>query len=366
MLLRNETLLRLVTALLFLTAAPLTALGDYRKFESVPKDGELAGKLTHVAQAVLKDFPKLTADNLALSVIDLSKPEKVMRADYNGDASFYPASLVKLFFMVAAFHRDHFTPEIERALREMIHVSDNDAAAFLVDWLTDTTSGPELEGKALDDFLHRRRGLNRYFASRGYDVSVFLKPWSFGPFGRDQQIMGENRSNRNRASANAIASLFLSIVHRQAVTADASEAMLALLERPLNPPRPNENQVAGFLGEALPPGSRLWSKEGDTSEVRHDAACVELPDGQRYIVVALTRGVADKKTLLPAIGRNLLENFGRQKMIFRAGCRRRICNDSGGLRVRLRIMDAHGLRVSTTAGDIDELRHGNNAVYILR
>jgi hypothetical protein len=56
-------------------------------------------------------------------------------------------------------------------------------------------------------------------------------------------------------------------------------AGLALLERPLAPPRATENQVREFFGESLPEGARLWSKEGDTSEVRHDAAYVELPDG---------------------------------------------------------------------------------------
>ena len=86
--------------------------------------------------------------------------------------------------------------------------------------------------------------------------------------------------------------------------------MLALLERPLAPPRPEENQVREFFGEALPEGSRLWSKEGDTSEVRHDAAYVELPDGKKFVVVILTRGAADDKRLLPAIGRNLLAELG--------------------------------------------------------
>ena len=52
--------------------------------------------------------------------------------------------------------------------------------------------------------------------------------------------------------------------------------------------------------------ARLWSKEGDTSEVRHAAACVERPSGRKYIIVILTRGAADDKTLLPGIGRHLL------------------------------------------------------------
>jgi beta-lactamase class A len=295
--------------LLSLLATSLIARADYREFRAVPVNAELGAKLARAAEATLKEFPKLTADNLALSVIDLTKPESLARADYHGDTSFYPASLVKLFFMVETYHQGKLTPEIERALREMIQVSDNDAAAFLLDVLTDTASGSELEGKALEEFIERRRKLNRYFASLGYDVSAMIKPWSFGPFGRDMQIMGENKINRNRASANSFASLLLWIVRRHAISPQASEAMLALLERPLAPPRPTENQVKEFLGEALPAGSRLWSKEGDTSEVRHDATYLELPDGRKLIVIILTRGAADHKTLLPAIGKHLLDEI---------------------------------------------------------
>jgi len=319
--------------LLALMVAPAIAYADFREFKTVPVDAELGAKLNRAAGASLKDFPRLTADNLALSAIDLTKPETPVRADYHGDASFYPASLVKLFFMVEtyrdfaapggeevksskALHRYNgdeatmpqkkLTPEIERALREMIYVSDNDAAAFLLDILTDTCSGSELEGKALKDFIDRRRKLNRSFASLGYDISAMMKPWSFGPFGRDMQALGENKVNRNRASANSFTSLLLWIVRRHAISPAASDAMMSLLERPLFPPRPTENQVKEFFGDSLPPGARLWSKEGDTSEVRHDAAYIELPSGRKLVIVILTRGAADDKTLLPAIGKRLL------------------------------------------------------------
>src|SRR3989440_1925618 len=324
--------------LLALILAPAIAHANFREFKAVPVNAELGAKLTRAADASLKDFPRLTADNLALSVIDLTKPDAPVRADYHGDASFYPASVIKLFFMVETYRefaaaggedvtalktlqsysgekakkqKKKITPEIERALREMIYVSDNDAAAFLVDILTDTCSGSELQGKALDDFTDHRRKLNRSFASLGYDnISAMMKPWSFGPFGRDMQLLGENKVNRNRASANSFASLLFWIVRRHAISRQASDAMLALLERPLAPPRPTENQVKDFFGESLPFGSKLWSKEGDTSEVRHDAAYIELPSGRKFIVVILTRGAADDKTLLPGIGKRLLAELG--------------------------------------------------------
>src|SRR5947208_145386 len=86
-----------------------------------------------------------------------------------------------------------------------------------------------------------------------YALRRTAKPWSFGPFGRDVQLMGgPERPNRNRSTANAFASYLLWIVRRRAVSAEASEAMMALLARPLNPPTADENQVKEFIGASLP------------------------------------------------------------------------------------------------------------------
>ncbi len=296
-----------------LTAALLSfaaiAHANYRELTDIPPDPFLQTALRHTAERTLKQFPKLKDEDLALSVVDVSRPSAMGRGDYHGDAPFYPASVVKLFYMVEIYHQGKLDPEINRALGEMIRVSDNDATAFLVDVLSDTCAGPNLEGRALAKFIERRRVVNRYFASMGYDISAMAKPWSFGPFGRELQLLGPNRENRNRASANAIAAVLLWIARRRAVSEQASDAMLALLARPLNPPRADENQVKEFLGAALPPDAKLWSKAGWTSEVRHDAAYVELPDGKKYVIVVMTRGVADDVTLLPAIGKILLEEL---------------------------------------------------------
>ena len=303
---------RIILAVLFVAA---TARADYREFKLVPVDPSIETKLRHVADDVLQTFPKLTADNFAMTMIDVTNPATLSRGDYHGDAPFYPASVVKLFFMAEVYHQHAETqPDVQRALEEMIHVSDNDATAFLLDTITDTCSGPSLEGRALNKFIEKRRIVNKYFTPMGYDISAMTKPWSFGPFGRDVQVMGANKENRNRATTNAVASLLLWIVRRRAVSPAASDAMMALLERPLNPQRKDENQVKEFLGEALPEGSKLWSKAGWTSEVRHDAAYIELPNGHKYVFVVFTRGAADDVTLVPAIAKRWLAEIAPATM----------------------------------------------------
>lgn len=294
--------------LLFLAAS---AFANFHEFADFPKNPALELALRHAAEQTLKDFPKLTAENLAISAIDVTKPSTIDRGDWHGDAPFYPASVVKLYIMAEVFHqKKESDPEVARALGEMIRLSDNDATAFLIDVISDTGPGPNLEGRALAKFMDKRRVVNRWFATMGYDISAMAKPWSFGPFGREKQLLGgDDRPNRNRSSANSFASLLLWIVQKRAVSSAASDAMMALLERPLSPPRADENQVKEFIGESLPAGSREWSKAGWMSEVRHDAAYIELPSGRKLILVIMTRGTADDVKLVPAIAKSVLSEL---------------------------------------------------------
>ena len=291
--------------LLLISFLALTARADFREFTDVARDPSIEYKLRAAAEATLKAYPKLKAEDLAISVIDVTKPELMARGDYHGDAPFYPASVIKLFFMTDVYTtKKKNIGDVERALREMIVVSDNDATAYLVDLLAETVPGPPLEGRALRRYVEHRREINRRFQRLGYtdNVSAMMKPWSFGPYGVDRQVLGENRENRNKLTANATASLLLWIVRRR--FPGAEEAM-KLLERPLSPLREEENQVKEFIGEALPAGSRLWSKAGWTSEVRHDAAYVELPDGRKFVVVIFTRGIAEDVTIVPAVAKSV-------------------------------------------------------------
>jgi hypothetical protein len=292
--------------LLPLLLLALTARADFREFTNVARDPSIEYKVRIAAEATLKAYPKLKADDLAITVVDLSKPATIARGDYHGDAPFYPASVIKLFFMadVYATHKEKIG-DVDRALHEMISVSDNDATAYLVDILAGTAPGPPLEGRALHRYIERRRDINRRFQRLGYtnNVSAMMKPWSFGPYGVDLQVLGKNRENRNLLTSNSTASLLLWIVR---LRAPGAHEMMKLLERPLAPPREEENQVKEFIGEALPAGAHLWSKAGWTNEVRHDAAYVELPDGRKFIMVIFTRGIADDVTIVPAVAKNVL------------------------------------------------------------
>lgn len=261
--------------------------------------------------------PELRSEQLAVTVIDLRGPVPVA-ASFRGDERFYPASVIKLFFL-AYCHRlmedgklaD--SPELRRGMRDMIVDSYNEATSYVVDAITRTTSGPELPPDELAAWHERRGVVTRYFESLGYkNVNAQRKPWGEGPYGREKQDIAANPPARNFLSTDDTARLLMEIATGRCVTPERSAQMLELMRRdPFTPNADPDNQSVGFSGPALPPGAKLWSKAGWVSWARHDAALIELPDGGRVIIVTFTDGKehANNRAIIPAVVRRILANL---------------------------------------------------------
>lgn len=269
------------------------------------------------AARTLKQFApqNLQTHQLAMSLVDLHDTNRPERAGSRGGERFYPASVIKTFYLVAAHRwmedgKLADTPELRRALRDMIVDSYNEATGYVVDMLTGTTSGPELPPAEFQAWFAKRDAVNRYFTSLGYqNINVNRKTWCEGPYGREKQLADQAPpNNRNWLTADATARLLAEIVTGRAVTPERSRQMLALHERhPFDPDA--DGQSREYTGAALPPGARLWSKAGWMSEVRHDAAYVELPTGEKFILVTFTVGHAKEKEIVPAVARFVLEGW---------------------------------------------------------
>jgi beta-lactamase class A len=278
-------------------------------------------------------FPDLNREQIAVTWLVYDRPIPVntggaITADelwkypvrgfnYRGDERIYPASIVKLFYLLAMHEwlqqgMAEPSAELDRSMRDMIVDSSNDATSLVVDTLTGTTSGPELSPGPFTTWKAQRNLINRYYQSLGWSeldqINVNQKTWGDGPYGRERIFVGEMRENRNMLTTNAVARLMHSIVGGAAVSGDRSSQMMQLLQRDLNlagvtPPSGEENQVNSFLGAGLPPGSQIWSKAGWTSQVRHDAAYIELPDTQPYLLIVFTEGTTNSQNrhILPFI-----------------------------------------------------------------
>ena len=258
--------------------------------------------------------PALSADQLAVTAVDLEHPDALEYGCHRGAEAIYPASVVKLFFLAAVHHdleagRIHDSPEVRRAMRDMIVESYNEPAHFLVDLISGTTSGPELSTQELRAWWVKRNCVNDWFGSLGYPRSLNLskKPWCEGPYGREKQATDAFEPRRNWLTTDATARLLSEIALRRMVSPVRCDQMLALLSRDfLAKPIDPEDQAHGYTGIGLKPGMKLWSKCGLTSETRHDAALVELPDGHRWVVVTFTVGHATERNLIPALASEIL------------------------------------------------------------
>ena len=243
-------------------------------------------------------------------------------ASWAGERAHYPASVVKLAYLVAAeawLQRQWLerSSELERALAAMIQDSSNDATGLVLDLLTGTTSGPELPPGPLSSWSDQRQLVNRWYGSLGWPewqgCNACQKTWGDGPFGRERQSYGAELANRNRLSTDFTARLLHGVISGSLVSPLACQRMQALLQRSLDPEARHadpENQVDGFLGAGLPSAARLWSKAGWMSQARHDAAYIEIEGHQPFLLVAFSQGSARAAdaSLLPALAQMLAQS----------------------------------------------------------
>src|SRR5437588_7246315 len=279
---------------------------------------ELVNKAAHTALTKFKD-KNLQESNLAITLINLTDSQHPAQASFRGDAGIYPASVVKLFYLVMAHHlleegRLKETDELKRAMKDMIVDSSNDATGYVIDEITGTTSGPELTGNELKKWAEKRNAVNRYFASLGYtSINTNQKTYCEGPYGREQLFRGAKGENRNKLTTDAVARLLSEIATGRAVTPQRSAMMMELLKRDFSGKSSDaDDQSHGFTGIALEPGARLWSKAGWTSTTRHDAAYIELPSGAHFVLVTFTTDHANERDIIPTVARVVINGMSKK------------------------------------------------------
>jgi len=302
----------------FLFSAALSA--SFAQTQAGATERTLQSLVDEAASKTLAQFAgqKLEPTQLSITLINLRDPARPQQASFRGNERIYPASVVKLFYLVAAHRwledkKIGDTPELRRALKDMIVDSSNEATQYVVDVVTHTTAGYELPPKEMAEWQKKRNAVNRYYASLGYtNINVNQKTFCEDAYGREQVSRGPNGENRNKLTTDATARLLLEIVTGKAVSAGRSEQMMTLLKRDYSgTSTDNDDQGHGFTGIALRDiaGARLWSKAGWTSTTRHDAAYVELPDGAKFVLVTFTTDHANQRDIIPAIARVVLNGI---------------------------------------------------------
>src|ERR1035437_7331135 len=85
------------------TDTPIKTTKPSLEFDHWPS---LQGVVDRAVEGALEKFAatKLTTNQLAVTLVDLRDPDKPVQASYRGGDQIYPASVIKLFYLVAV-HR---------------------------------------------------------------------------------------------------------------------------------------------------------------------------------------------------------------------------------------------------------------------
>ncbi|MEQ1606349.1 MAG: serine hydrolase [Pyrinomonadaceae bacterium] len=319
-----------ILALIYCIVSVAAAQGGGKKVEIVrAKDykapamttsADLKKLIDDAASAVMKEFGTLKGEEFAITLIDLRDGTKFNWAEYRGEVPIYPASVVKMFYL-AAIERQledkkvTMTKELERGLHDMIVDSSNEATQYILDVLTNTSSGAELPQKQFEEWQYKRNRVNRWFSSMGYtNINVNQKTFCEDAYGIEQQSRNYKGQNRNMITTNATARLLAEIVTGNLNTPERTARMTNLLKRdPFVKSNDPNSQAVNFTGKLLidrkMTDAKLWSKAGWTSKARHDAAYIETGDGLKFVIVVYTENHANEKEIIPMIAGKVIDGM---------------------------------------------------------
>src|SRR5258705_3967652 len=319
---KNKFCLSAIVIAMLTISAP--SIGAQQRSSLTSADSSHAASLQELvneaARTTLAKFAdkKLTESQLSITLIDLRDPQHPVTASFRGNERVYPASVVKLFYL-GAVHRwledkkIQETDELKRAVSDMFVDSANEATQYVLDVLTQTTGGFELPAKEMAQWQYRRNAVNRYYSSMNYaNINVNQKTFCEDAYGRERVSRGPNGENRNKLTTDATARLLMEIVTGKTAMPQRTSLMMALLKRDYTgKSNSDDDQGHGFTGIALQgrEGVKLWSKAGWTSTTRHDAAYVEMPDGNKFVLVTFTTDHANEREIIPTVARVVIERL---------------------------------------------------------
>mgnify|MGYP000191508907 FL=1 len=262
-------------------------------------------------------------EEISATVIDLRDPSRWLMADVRGEKQMYPASVPKMFYMAALQRQSEDgkvkqTPELARGEKDMIVDSSNEATQYILDVITETSSGAELPDKEFQAWQHKRNRVNRFLTEMGYkNINVNQKTFCEDAYGIEQQSRAYKGQNRNMLTTNATARMMAEIVTGRLANAERTRHMMDLMKRdPFAATKDPDDQAHAFIGIALierkMTEAKLWSKAGWTSKARHDVAYIETSDGSKFVIAVFTENHAAERKVIPMVAGKIIEELAKK------------------------------------------------------
>jgi Beta-lactamase enzyme family len=230
-------------------------------------------------------------DRFDVTVLARDSDGRWLRGSVGGSALAYPASTVKLPYLVAAVHwcgeRGRPPDCLDADVRPMIVESDNVATGRVVDALS---GAPNLESGTdaeFDEWLAKRRYTERLLAGYGLlgGQRVLNKTW---PTNSGDEPVGFEKLSIARIGRNALApddsARLMLAIEEGVIEPQATAYMKSLLQR-------ERYSSHGGYGRGLPPGTDFRAKNGLAYDTLEEIAAFTLPDGRRFVIAAFSNGL---------------------------------------------------------------------------
>ena len=249
-------------------------------------------RLTHAVTTARERFlARQPFDRFDVTVLEQAPDGQWLRGSVGGGALAYPASTVKLAYLVAAVHwcaEHNRTPDcLDADVRPMIVESDNVATGRVVDALSGT---PNLETGSDAEFgtwLSKRRYTERLMASLELlgAQRILNKTW---PTNSGEEPVGFEKLSIERIGRNALApddsARLMLAIEEGVIEPQATAYMKSLLQR-------ERYGGHGGFGRGLPPGTDFRAKNGLAYDTLQEIAAIRLPDGRRFVIAAFSNGL---------------------------------------------------------------------------
>jgi beta-lactamase class A len=276
--------------------------------ESIQPSADLQAFLDAALEELLAADAKLREQTLRVTLIDLPASAAPGLAHRNGDSPVYPASVVKLVYLMAAYAwrdqgRLQIDPAFESQLEQMIYASSNRATQRVLRRLTDTQAGPRLAPEPYAAFRERRHRVKRWLQDFGIDDLHAVHPTYDGGgdlYGRDLQFLQDPSvpgslpeqkgalRNRQAMTANGTARLLALLATDQALSPASSAEAREQMRRDPRRQRYQRKRIAG--GADLRPDLEVFSKTGTWGPIFADAGIVRHASGHQLVVVVFLEG----------------------------------------------------------------------------
>lgn len=227
------------------------------------------------------------------------------RGSFNGTNTLYPASCIKLAYLVAS---THYCKEkglnydcVDSHIRPMIQVSDNLETGFVVDRITEQKNLFNVKLTDPDFLTFEKKRKYTYDLFQENDLlgnQVILHktyPTNSGTEPIGAEALLRSKYGMNTMNPICTSTLMAEIVSGKSIVPEATDYLKQVLFHP--------RRFYSIYGWGMPPGTLMYTKLGNAYNNENEIAHVILPNKKSFILTSFTDSYESYQPQLNNLGR---------------------------------------------------------------